>query len=139
MQGPIDITSLTPFAALVVLGYLVFRYLTQQAERKDAFTEKVATQAMNGAEAARRETKKIVEALIDVVNGSTQANKELTDAIRERDEVTQRRLAEIAETAHDMVEAQIEHEDESAKRHKVLEKHEGETVRRYEALLTKKP
>lgn len=90
-----DPTELTATAALIIFGYLFFRFTTGRIEKKDAFVESVMTK------------------LVEKSDASTEAMREITMALKAGNDAT-------VEGLNTLEKGQIVHESKAKERHREL-------------------
>lgn len=116
----IDFNTITPFAALLLVVFLVLRHYFEQSKKKDNFTEAMAKQSMERSYENMIQMQAISTGTVTAMSQSTAAMKELTQAIKDGDDEKIKRLCAIEDMQQTAAEAQIDHEDQAIKRHKEL-------------------
>ena len=101
-----DPTELTATAALFILGFLIFKFLTGRVEKKDAFIDAVVTRMMEKADASDERAQKTTE-------GMTEAMREFTRVLKAGDDATVKGLNALEK-------GQIVHEGKAQERHREL-------------------
>jgi len=108
-----DPTELTATAALIIFGYLVFRFMAGRVEKKDAlvekkdaFAESIMIKMMEKSDAADARAQRTTDNFAETM-------QEYTRALKEGDDATIERLNNIEK-------GQIRHESKAQERHREL-------------------